>query len=93
MNKFNYRIDSAPNFKATIIRHIVYAILVFLATFSVVYFTHYMGGLLNVDVEQPLREMPTQIVIMGLAGILVTFIIVYVVVLWVARAIFAKLKV
>ncbi|MCL1047824.1 hypothetical protein BCU84_20280 [Shewanella sp. 10N.286.51.B7] len=93
MNKFNYRLDAAPNFKAKIIRHIVYASLVFLATFSVVYFTHYMGGLLNVDVDQPLREIPTQVVLMGLAGIFVTFVIVYVVVLWVARTIFVKLKV
>ena len=92
LNKFNYRFDSAPNFKAKIIRYFLYTFLVFLATFSFVYLVHYMGGVLGVDVNKPLREIPTHVVILGLLGMLFATVLIYSIVLWVAKSIFTKFR-
>ena len=95
LNKFNYRFDAAPNFKAKIVRYIVYTLLVFLATFSFVYFIHYMGAALNIDVNTPIREqeLSANLVILTLLGMLVVLTLLYAVLLRVAKAIFTKLRV
>jgi hypothetical protein len=54
---------------------------------------HYVGGVLNVDVNQPLRELPTNVVFLGLLGMLVTLVLIYTVVLMLARVIFRNLGV
>lgn len=92
MNKFNYRFDSAPNFKAKIIRYFLYTFLVFLATFSFVYLVHYTGDVLGVDVNKPLQEIPTHVVILGLSGMLFAMVLIYSIVLWVAKSIFTKFR-
>ena len=92
MNKFNYRFDAASNFKAKIIRYFLYTFLILLATFSFVYLVHYMGDVLGVDVNKPLREIPTHVVILGLLGMLFATVLIYSIVLWVAKSIFTKFR-
>uniref|UniRef100_U1JS38 Uncharacterized protein n=1 Tax=Pseudoalteromonas citrea DSM 8771 TaxID=1117314 RepID=U1JS38_9GAMM len=93
LNKFDYRFDAAPNQKAKVIRYIVYTLLVCIASFSFMYFIHYMGDVLNINVNQPIREFPTNVVILGLLGMLVAFTLIYTVLLILARVIFTKLRV
>ncbi|GAA0853818.1 hypothetical protein [Aliiglaciecola litoralis] len=93
MNKFDYKFDAAPNGKTKIIRYFVYTFLVVLATFSFVYLVHYTGDALAIDVNKPLREIPTHIVIIGFLGILVALVLIYSILLWVAKSIFTKFTV
>ncbi len=93
MNKFDYRFDSAPDPKGKVVRYFVYTLLVFISTFLFVSLVHYLGGVLNVDVNQPLRELPTNVVFLGLLGMLVTLVLIYTVVLMLARVIFRNLGV
>ena len=57
------------------------------------YLVHYTGDVLGVDVNKPLREMPTHIVTLGLLVMLVSFAFIYAIVLQVARAIFTMFRV
>jgi len=93
LNKFDYRFEAAPNVKAKTVRYFVYTLLVVLATFSFVYLIHYAGDTLSIDVNKPLREIPTHIVILGLSGMLVALVLIYLIVLWVAKSIFTKFRV
>jgi hypothetical protein len=93
LNKFDYRFDSAPDSKGKVVRYFVYTLLVFISTFLFVSLVHYVGGVLNVDVNQPLRELPTNVVFLGLLGMLVTLVLIYTVVLMLARVIFRNLGV
>ncbi|KPZ72683.1 hypothetical protein AN944_00925 [Shewanella sp. P1-14-1] len=93
MNKFDFRFDSAPNPKAKVVRYFVYTLLVSISTFLYVYFVHYMGSILNIDVNQPLRELPMNVVFWGLLGMFVTLALIFTVLLMLARVIFINLKV
>ena len=93
MNKFDYRFDSAPSRRGKVTRYFVYTLLVFFSTFLFVSLVHYVGGVLNVDVNQPLRELPMNVVFLGLLGMLVTLALIYTVLLMLARVIFRNLGV